>query len=179
MEAKIREEIASRKYTIHVEVDYFTPTGRRRSQPQYSAFIRNEFLGKERVIKGTSSSEIQRKCSDQHAKWAQQELSLRVRGAETDALATAEADCERLNEEAVVFHNGLRGVLHATLSFNDRIDWASLQDHEQFAPFTFPQDEPRHRGHPPAPDPLPKSFWEFLFKSKREWREAEDARNLG
>ncbi|RVU43104.1 restriction endonuclease [Lujinxingia sediminis] len=169
-QAAIRRAVQGRNYSVRIHEEWRTPAGNRRNAPMYEASIRNDFLGKERVIKGKEYGAVRQKCEDQLEKWAAEEIKKRVIQAEKDDKKRAAAACEVADEEAKVLIRRLRGILHATLTIDDRIDWQALVDRQPPPPFAFPESLPAAPEKPPFPE-LPKaSFWEWLLPQMKRNR---------
>lgn len=174
-ERAIRREVEDRQDTIHLRAEWMTPSGRQRSVPMFMAEISNQYLGLQRLLKGQDRDALVARANEQLARWREQEIRGRTKGAHQDAKESALSDCEARGEAARTLIQELQVVLAATLTVDDRIDWDSLLDDTPFRAFAFRS--------PPAPPPAPldpgervKSFWEFFFPWIRKRRlEADQA----
>ena len=133
-----------------------------RGNRSYEAVVRNDLLGEQRAIRGRDYVDVELRARAQLAKWREREIrerTAKARGAFADrASETAENDM-----------SALRGILQATLSVDDRLDWSAMLDTRSFHPFSF-------AAPPPAPGPVKQSFWEWLIPALKRKRFAEDER---
>jgi restriction system protein len=164
-EDTIRKEVKARKHNISLETEWFTPAGNQRSAPIHVATVSNEYLGKERQLKGKTENEIMGKIQDCVDRWDEQEIRKRVAAAKQDARAEA----AQLDAEAKSTLEEMGQILEATLSINDEIDWEAERDTSKYRRFSFAPspNEPVPVGKPELP---PKPGWTWLFKSRlRRW----------
>jgi restriction system protein len=167
VEARVNQELAVLQSRI--QVDEYTPKGNLRSTPLYYVTAMNMTLGKSKMIKGKSEAELMMKVQEQLGKWAAQEIRSLASQAKKDAKEAAQADAEEASQQAKEYLDELRGILNATLDFDDRIDWKELEDHRSFQRFSFPS-APKKPGPPPPPTMPKKPFFSFLVKSlARKW----------
>lgn len=104
----------------------------------YEREIENKYLGYYKIIKGNSASEVHQKAEYQLAKWKEQERKARERERFYDLKIKAELD----SIEAQKHINEYRELLAATLGKDDRIQWSSLMNNDEFPPFRFNELEP-------------------------------------
>lgn len=167
-EAKIRAQVESRRNRVDVVVDEYTPGGKLRAAPIYSAQLTNQYLAKTATVKGKSVYEVELKTKEKLATWNEQEIRKRIAEAKADAKEQAQAEAERLDQEAKDILTEMQGLLAATLSIDDKIDWDAERDTREHAPFQF--------GAPPSAPELPepalpkKPWWTWLVPgSKARW----------
>jgi len=166
----IEKEIRNRQYEVHINANWFTPSGKQRSAPMYEATIRNDFLGKARTLKSQSPHDIETKAREQITRWAEQERRQRLRAAHQDATTRAESDTESMAQQAHARIQELASILANTLAVDDRIDWAILEDKADFPLFDWPEPSPPRPAEPTKlPDPA-KSAWEWLLPSLKRKR---------
>jgi restriction system protein len=158
----IRREVAVRKQVINVTAEWTTPSGRPRSAPIFVATIRNAYLRQEQVVRASDAGALKEKAQKKLEAWADEEIRRRTREAKEVAAEETE-DANRESQDAI---DGIRGILVATLSIDDRINWDSLYERTAFREFTFrPTPEALlPPGHPPTPK---QSFWSWLFPKLR------------
>jgi restriction system protein len=116
---------------------------------RYSVEVRHTGLGKYRVISGTDEDVVQAKARAQMAEWnhlyqakSEKERKLADRESKQQEAAERTADAQEAIDE-------VKGVLKATLSMNDAIDWETLKHRDP-----FPVKEPRapiYRDFQPEP----------------------------
>jgi restriction system protein len=171
-EQKIREEVTERKIQLNVHENWLTPSGRERSSPMYETTISNEYLGTSRFLKKQTLSELEAVAREQLEKWAEQEIKAKVKAEKDGIKDQAESDWLKKRSNLEEFHSELRGILAATLEFDDRLDWDSLEDHRKFEKFNFPEAKPAKPTMPERPEKPKKTFLEFLLPSL--WRKKLD-----
>ncbi|NWL89612.1 restriction endonuclease [Paenibacillus sp. 79R4] len=132
----------------------------------YEQYIVNEYLGVSKTIKGNSSNEVLIKAEMQKTKWKEQEKKARQREHLHDLKLKAELDsidCKNTIED-------YRNILLSTIYKDDKLQWDSLMNHDQFKPFKFEEQEPspstyEYSGIYPSMDQLrehlnvPKDNW--------------------
>jgi restriction system protein len=156
---KIRAEVEGRSTSISAREDWYTPSGRPRSAPQYEATIANSYLGTTKVVRGKTLAELQHKAEKQIGLWAEQEIKSRIGDS-----------CETQGDRAKDQLAQLEGILRATLDVDDRIDWDALCDRRSIPEFRFDEPEPLREADPPAPKQDEGSLFELFLpwvKSKR------------
>lgn len=173
-ETQIERAVLARRDTIDISHDWYTPSGRKRDQPMYYAEVRNDYLQKYRKLKDSDHDALVARAKDQMRTWNQQEIRERVREAKKNAQERAESRCEALSREARARIHSIETLLTSTLK-SHAIDWNAEEDHSP--PPDFARKHPRPAQPQIAPfEPTPKGSWEWLFASKRQRREEEDAR---
>lgn len=143
--------------------------GVRGNQLGYEMEIAHHGLHKHRVLKGSTTSVVQAKANAQLQQWHEQWLTKESAAANARARdqrvrrAAADKEAHRKyvedqkqaaatrTEEAQAELNRLRGILQATLSRNDAIDWNALK-----APKPFPDPPPTRVPAPAPPRPTPR-----------------------
>lgn len=167
-EAAIRAEVYGRRHNLMARAEWFTPSGRPRSAPQYELEISNAYLGTRRLLKASSSDELTAKASEQIGRWNEQEIKARVREELRDLKELAADETEELVREAAATQEQLRSLLFTSISAGHRLDWNELLDRSSYGPFSFgePPPEPPKPPEPPAlnpPDELKRSLWEWVI----------------
>src|SRR5690554_214464 len=157
-----------------VRESWITPAGNPRNSPTYEIHIRNEYLRKERLIKGKDPQSIQRKANDQLEKWQEQENKQRLSRAKADAIQRAEDECEFADQEIKERIEALESILLATLRVDDRINWNELMDRRPIPSFVWDGAPPARPAEYPLPELLKPSFFEWLISSLKQKRLAKD-----
>ena len=125
-----------------------------RGNPTYHLELWHDGLNKHRVIRGENEYLVKQKARLQIAEWDERWAEASAKAAQR----SIKAEGKRLQEErklqaadlsaaAVADFDGLAGLLKATMTVDDRIDWESLKDHA-----LFPEERPRQdvESSPPA-----------------------------
>ena len=99
------------------------------AQGQYYVEIYNDYLKKYRRVTGRTRRELELKVLDQQQRWSEQER----RARERDALADPRESARLATDNAQALIDEYRTILGATLSVDDRLDWASMMDEQPFA----------------------------------------------
>lgn len=159
----------------------------------YKQVVRNEYLGKRRVVRATNSAELDWLVEAQIAKWCEEERRTRQRRAKeaqrrtdrehTDNLkGQAEEDTKTAQETL----SACKQILDSSLTTTSPLVWDGLLIRATYPP--FPPDYPRtpvhavpasRLGEPPLQRELrrpvhpPPNWWEWLLRS---WREAREKR---
>ena len=165
-EGEIKSKVMSRRHNVKIEENWYTPAGRRRSAPMFEANISNAYLNKQRVIKGQKPTEVKAKVEEQLQKWAEMEIRARTTAGKSEA----KAEAQRMTTEARAELDRIRGILAATLSVDDKLDWVSLLDHAEFEDFRFSEKKPSKPKLPMAPSQPKKSFAEILLPPLKKKR---------
>jgi restriction system protein len=168
--------------SIQVEVEWTTPSGKQRNAPMYAVTVRNQYLDATRTFRGTDKSGLERRAGDQLRKWQQQEGRQRAVEAKQDALERAEEEAAELDVEVREKLSAISGLLEATLSVDDRIDWEQLRDRRPPEPFLFSEPTPELPDvTPKVPEvpyaSYPKKPWyaSFLPWVAENWRQRSSA----
>jgi len=165
-EKKIRDEVFSRVHDVSMRVEWFTPSGRRRSVPSYEATIGNVHLRVTKTLKAPSEAGLRGKIQAQMNRWCEQEVRSRIGAAAEDA----DEDAAGMTEQAKAKLDAILNILRATLEVDDRIKWEELNDRSEFPPFQLPHARPEEPKPLEAPPPPRKPFFSWLFKSvKQKW----------
>ena len=162
----IKREVAGRKHAIDIWPEWSTPSGRARSVPMFVTTVQNRYLRQEQVLRASDETALKQKAENRLSAWADEEIRRRTREAKEDASEEAEDS----TQEAQAAIEAIRGILPATLSIDDRIQWDALFERSEFKKFVFrgPPDKPETPWHRPAPT---KSIWSWLFPTLRgAWR---------
>jgi restriction system protein len=151
---------------------------------RYSIEVRHAGLGKYRVISGTDEYVVQAKARALRSEWdhqyaikseKQQKQSERESRRSEEAGKRQEATDRTAEAEQAL--DEVRGLLKATLSVNDAIDWERLKNNDP-----FPTKEPRppiYKDFPPEPQPDAPQFQPVLslldkmVKSRTERKQQE------
>jgi restriction system protein len=132
----------------------------------YSEIIENHFLGKSKIIRGNSLSELQARIAATQAQWAKEEERVRQRNAIQDLKSKAEAQ----TEEAQLRLQEYQSILQHTLRIDDRLAWEELYDRAKFRHVPFSEPEP-NLSHIFIELEVPQPSWlEFLFAAKKQRR---------
>ena len=154
-ESEIRERVESKELFIEATANWYTPSGKRRTVPIYEAEIANWYLNKHRTVKAKSTDELEAKVRQVAEIWAEQETRKRIVDGKRDAKEHAQAEAQRLDQEAKEALADAEGLLAATLAIDDRIDWEAERDTRDFKRFSFSkppqQPAPRELQLPPEP----------------------------
>lgn len=158
---------------------------------RYSQTVRNDYLGKSKVVSASSEGELAMKVQSQLEVWGRQERDKRsaekARQAEYQTIERMKAQADSQTREAQAMIESFRNLLRNSLQRDPWFDWDSLRDHsappvlEDFAPVPrrgFTGKEPS-LGDCSPDDHAPKkpflgvirarlgvpgpSFWEKLF----------------
>ncbi len=105
---------------------------------QWSVFVTNDYLRRSREVKGSTEAEARLKAAEQVRRWRNQELLARERERIADLRERAEFETGQAAQELAAY----RGILSATLSMDDRLDWESLKDKTPFGEIAFTDPEP-------------------------------------
>ncbi len=174
-ESKIKQQIEARLESDidmlrrRIVVDDYTPSGRPRSAPVYVATIMNTTLGKSRTVKDKTFEGVRFTAENQLRAWAELELKALITQARKDAKEAAAEAAEEASRRAIEYLEELKNILNYTLSFDDRIDWASLEDHREFPAFRF-SNAPMKSAPPVQPTIPKKPFFAFLIPAiARKW----------
>ena len=175
LEDDIRREVEGKKYEFDVEVDWYTPSGNRRTAPMFIAKVNNAYLGKTRVIKTTNNSELELKIRECVMKWGEQEIKKKITQAKKDNKEKGKAEAERLDSEAKAYLLEIENILNYTLDIDDTLDWAEERDTRIFPEFSF--KEPPVLSVPAPPIKGLRPSWGWLFRKRvREWEDAFQCR---
>jgi len=119
----------------------------------YHVTVRHDGLGKYRVIRGAERHLVEAAAHAQQRAWNEQyakKLEVAERRRERDErkreLEDSLREADERTREAQQAIQELRGLLAATLSVDDRIDWETLKQHQPFS-----QPQPRERPYHPIP----------------------------
>lgn len=134
---------------------------------KYEEWIRNDYLGKEKLIKANSSWELQLKMESELEKWKVQEERARNKERVNDLKEQA----FEMTEEAKEKLEELRNILNYTLEVDDKLDWDSQKDTSQYKGFTYDLPEPNLKDIYTELRVPKKSFFEIIFKGLRIKRE--------
>ncbi len=179
-ESEIRERVESKDLFIEATVNWHTPSGKRRTAPIYEAEIANGYLNTHRTVKAKSTDELEARVRQVAEIWAEQETRKRIVDGKRDAKEHAQAEAQRLDQEAKEALADAEGLLAATLAIDDRIDWEAERDTRAFKRFSFPkppqQPAPTEPPQRPAPTELvlpPEPGLAWLLRSRlRKWQAA-------
>lgn len=94
------------------------------AQVQYWIEVQNDYLGKYRRITGRTRREVEIKASEQLQRWSEQEW----RARERDRVANSKEAALAATDEAEAVLEAHRGILKATLTVDDRLDWMGMMD---------------------------------------------------
>jgi len=159
-EHSIREKVYDRQVDLVLEADWYTPSGRERVTPIYTADIHNSYLEQSKTVKGKTAEEVEKKARIQLNKWAEQEIKRRIASAKQDLRKEALDRTEMAEAEIREY----RSILQAALKINCRLDWKSLSEPQPFPAFTF--DDPPTRA---AKTPLPRKPRRTLPQTLIPW----------
>ncbi len=141
----------------------------------YEVDITNEYLNKHKSIKDRCAHTLEERANACLTTWANQEVKKRVIEAKKDAKEQARERAEELDAEATKTLAELRGVLEATLSIDDRIDWQAERDTRGFDAFSFPSPPSQQRVKELALTPKPGLAWLFRTRFERWQNECAKA----
>ena len=122
----------SSKLVIEVTESWETPAGNERHTPIYEVEVEKRYLNKRRTVKARDEDEAETKARQLVGTWATQEIRKRIVGGKRDAKERAQAEAQRLDQEAKEALADAEGLLAATLEIDDRIDWEAERDTQQF-----------------------------------------------
>lgn len=128
--------------------------------------VRNEFLGKSRIIKASSQAELSVRVATVAERWSKEEARVRQRNALDDMKARTEAQ----TAEAQGLIESYRTILQHTLPHDDRIVWNDLYDRTPFTEQRFDKFPPKHSEVADELGVPAQSWVESVFKSKRQRR---------
>ena len=161
-ENEIRKLVENRKNEIDVIIDIYTPSGRERSLPMYTATIQNEYLNKSKQIKTTDKANLERRVQELVTKWSEEEIRKRIREQKSLTEAATKKLAAEMDVDAKEVIDSLKLILEATLSVDDTIDWEKEYDTSKFKRFSPQTKRPTqpviHKRQQPV-----LSFWGHLF----------------
>lgn len=149
---------------------------------RYSQTVRNDYLGKSKVVSASSELELAMKVQSQLEVWDHQEREKRsaekARQAERQAIERAKAQAGSQTREAQALIESFQTLLKSSLNRSLKFDWDSLRDYSPPPVVRYNNPLPRRRSmmkeSPEKPSmkairarlgvPAP-SFWEKLFFS--------------
>ncbi len=151
---------------------------------QYSVTIRHPGLGKCRVITGSIEAVVDAKARAQMVQWDHQyqmKLEKDRKQSDRESKKMEEADKKQdaadRTAEAQAAIEEVKGILKATLSVNDAVDWETLKTRE---PFPKPEPAPPiYKDYPPEPQANAPQFqpvltlFDKMVKSRVEAKQAE------
>ena len=145
------------------------------AQAQYWTEITNDYLGKHRRITGRSRREVELKAAEQLHRWSEQEMRAReqeMRARDRAAIAYVKEQAVASTEAAQALIDSYRGILHATLAVDDRLNWQGIMDPRPFARPRPTLEEARAAAQVPRERPMLERVG-LSSKSKRLAAEQE------
>jgi uncharacterized protein with von Willebrand factor type A (vWA) domain len=110
------------------------------SRNYYQVVVRQPGLHKHRVVRGGDRYIVEAAAQAQMRAWnelfattLEREERQRARDARRQELEDSLAEAEERTREARAELEGVRGVLAATLSVDDRVNWETLKQHQAFS----------------------------------------------
>lgn len=143
----------------------------------YQTAISNQYLGRAKVIKGMTQTEVQYKAAQQQQAWAKEEAEKKERDRQLALKVGLKAQAERNHQEAQERLAAVRELLVRGVRSREGFDWNALKNHRPFrVPFEFPEPLPTYEqiaAHLKVPQRQP--FIEILLSSRRAKREEMEA----
>ena len=171
-ESEVRELVESRTREalehLGVEESWETPAGKQRSVPIYEVEVQNEYLNKQRTVKAYDEDEAEGKARQVLETWAKQEIRKRIVDGKRDTKERAQAEAQRLDQEAKEALADAEGLLATTLAVDDRIEWEAEHDTRRFKRFSFSQPPQQPAPTEPVLPPKPGLAW-LLRGRVRQW----------